>query len=99
MPSGSSHTLYFQASRPDNADLDNFKFSFALPDQNGNPGSFTDIPGAVISAPFPPGSVTSGAFGDPGMHGKVFIRIQDTNGGTNLDSVNIDYLVIRTAEP
>jgi|GEM_PF-6954468 len=99
VPYGSSHKLYFEAWRPNNADTDNFKFSYALPLADGTPGAFTDIPGALISTPNAPGSVLSGTFGLPGMYGKVFIRIQDTNGGTNLDSVFIDYLAIRTPEP
>lgn len=99
MPYGYSHKIYFEAWRPDNSDLDDFKFSFALPLPDGTPGNFTDIPAAVISTPSVPGAVLSGTFGLPGMYGKVFIRIQDTSGGTNLDSVYIDYLAIKTPEP
>ena len=95
VPIGSAHRLYFEGWRSGT----DFEFSYALPLQDGTPGTFQNIAGAVVSALNPPGAVLSGTFGQPGMHGKVFIRIRDRVGGTNLDSVYIDYLAIKTTQP
>jgi hypothetical protein len=97
VPVGFSHYLYFEAWRPNNTDLDDFKFQWAPPDANGNPGTFTDIPGAVVNQARFNGGITSGTFGPAGLVNKVFIRVVDTAGGTNLDKVTIDYLAIRTS--
>jgi hypothetical protein len=100
VPVGRSHKLYFQATRATNAEGDDFKFQFALPLADGTPGAFADIPGAVVGTAIAPGAVLSGSFGPDGMKGTVFIRVVDTNPtGSNLDSVLIDYLAIKTPEP
>jgi subtilisin family serine protease len=99
VPYGYSHTLVFNAWRPINTDNDDFKFQYATPDASGNPGAFTDIPGAVVSCNRCRSALTSGTFGLPYMFGKVFIRVVDTAGGTSLDGLSIDYLAIRTPEP
>src|SRR5262249_41605415 len=97
VPVGFSHYLYFEATRPNNSEGDNFQLYYALPLANGQPGTFTAISGALISTPTAPGAVTSSTFGPAGMVGKVFIQIRDTKqNGSILDSVSIDYLAIRT---
>jgi len=97
VPVGFSHNLYFEATRPNNSEGDNFQLYYALPLGNGQPGTFTAITGALISTPTAPGAVTSSAFGPAGMVGKVFIQIRDTKqNGSILDSVSIDYLAIKT---
>jgi outer membrane protein assembly factor BamB len=96
VPVGFTHQLYFQATRPDNSEKENFQFYWAPPLADGTPGTFTSISGAVVSTPTPPGAVTSGTFGPAGLVGKVFIQVRDTKAsGGLLDSVSIDYLAIR----
>jgi outer membrane protein assembly factor BamB len=97
VPVGFTHQLYFEATRPENSEKDNFQFSWAPPLPDGSPGTFTDIPGALVSNPTAPGAVTSGNFGTAGMVGRAFIRVRDTKpSGSLLDTVSIDYLAIRT---
>jgi len=65
-------------------------------DVSGAPGTFQDIPGAVISSS---SDVTGNAtFGDPTAFGTIYIRIEDTGqtAGTNLDKVNVDFVAINS---
>jgi hypothetical protein len=97
VPVGFSHHLYFEATRPNNSEKDNFQFYYALPLADGSPGAFSSINGAVVSTPTAPGAVTSSNFGPAGVAGRVYIQIRDTKAnGAILDSVSIDYLAIRT---
>ena len=93
VPAGSSHLLHVEGKRPSNTDGDDFEFSQSVDGVN-----FTPIPGAVINS-------TSDVSSNPdyaipvGTGGTWYIRIRDTksaSGESNLDTVDIDHLIIRT---
>jgi hypothetical protein len=88
-------SLNYEASRTKGSDGDDFKFSWA-PDVGGIPGTFTDIPLAVIDKPFYPIGGLTFSFAGPGAGSTIYIRIDDTNQstGSSLDKVNIERLDI-----
>src|SRR5262249_31718636 len=77
------------------SDGDNFKFMWA-PDVGGSPGSFRDIPGAVIDKTFDVIGGTTVSFTGPAAGSTIYIRIEDTNqiNGTSLSTVKVDRIAI-----
>jgi hypothetical protein len=84
--------LALEGNRPNNSESDNFQFAYSV---DGGV-TYTNITGAVIDSQLEQTGVTL-VIGQPQHTGTVFIRVQDTNqsSGSVLDTVNIDYLVLR----
>ncbi len=88
---GSSHQLVLNGIRSGNTENDNFQFYYSTDGRK-----FSIVPNAVISKPFTNGA-NAYTFATGSLSGTVYIRVQDTNttSGSQLDTVSIDYLVIR----
>lgn len=83
--------LVLEGYRPTNAEGDNFQFAYSA--DMGN--TWTNISGAVINSQLE--AIFTFDLGQPVHGGTIFIRVEDTNqtSGKALDSVFIDYLVLR----
>jgi hypothetical protein len=84
--------LVLEGYRPNNAEGDNFQFAYSTDGAN----SWTNINGGVINSQFE--GIFTIDLGQPAQQvGTIYIRVEDTNqtSGTALDSVFIDYLVLR----
>ena len=97
VPAGDQY-LIFEGHRAPNADGDNFKFSASWVDEGGI--HFLLFPGAVINTNFEPVGglkVSMGKTTDATYEWYVYLK--DTAGGSNNDTVYVDYLAICTEEP
>ncbi|MGH9869317.1 MAG: hypothetical protein ACREAA_14285 [Candidatus Polarisedimenticolia bacterium] len=92
VPAGTISLIY-EGNRPNNADGDNFKFSGHYYTEEGP--YFILMPGAIINSPLElQGGFQHFTNWDLPYQTSFYINIRDTAGGTNLDTVNIDYLAV-----
>jgi subtilase family protein len=86
--------LHLEGYRPGNTSNDTFQFAWA-PEVNGAPGTFQDIPSALISLPFERTGGADFPFLAPDLSGSVYIRVKDTGTGAAQTTLYIDYLTVR----
>jgi len=92
-----SQSIVFEGTRAMNSDGDNFQLYYNIGADCSTP-LYQPITGALINHNFYPSgglvnsmSITTTATTD------FYVLIKDTAGGSNLDTVKIDYLAIRTS--
>ena len=94
VPCRLSYLLHLEGYRPGNTSNDTFQFSWA-PEVNGAPGTFQDIPSAIISLPFERTGGADFPFTAPGLSGTVYIRVKDRGTGSAQTNLYIDQLTVR----
>jgi len=94
LPCRLSYLLRLEGLRPGDTSNDSFQFSWA-PEVNGAPGTFQDIPSAVINLPFERTGGADFPFVAPGLSGTVYIRVKDMGTGSAQTTLYVDYLTVR----
>jgi len=94
VPCRASYILTIEGYRPNGANQDNFQFSWA-PEVNGAPGTFQDIPGAIINSGRENPQGVDYPFVAPGLSGTIYIRVRDTGTGSQQTSLYMDKVTVR----